>query len=58
MDAKTINEKMEEIEKLQDEFERIFYNKNLFIRLINYQKARRLYLEADKKIRELFFYPS
>jgi hypothetical protein len=57
MNAKILNEKMEEIEKLQDKVDYILYNKNPFVRFFFHRKAHRLHLEAEKKIRELFLFP-
>jgi hypothetical protein len=57
MDGKTLDEKMKEIEKLQNEVEYIIYNKNPLIRFFLHKKAVRLHLEADKKIREFFLIP-
>lgn len=55
MDAKILDEKMKEIEKLQNDVAYILYNKNLLVRFFYHKKALKLHLEAGRKIDELFF---
>ena len=53
MDEKTLDVKMKEIEKLQEEVSSILYNKNPFIRFFYHRKAMKLHMEAGIKINAL-----
>jgi hypothetical protein len=45
--------RMEEIENLQLEFERIFLNRNGLVKLLNFRKAKKLHEVANKKFNDL-----
>jgi hypothetical protein len=45
--------RIQEIENLQLEFERIFFNRNGLVKLLNFHKAKKLHELANKKFNDL-----